>query len=69
MKHKGIQTSIHYPSIKSFTAFKDETSGFSTPNCDDICPQELTLPLYPTMSMEQVEMVVESLDKTLKEFA
>jgi dTDP-4-amino-4,6-dideoxygalactose transaminase len=69
MKEKGIQTSIHYPSIKSFTAFKDELKHFSTPNCDIICPQELTLPLYPTMTKKDVELVVENLEKALKEQA
>jgi dTDP-4-amino-4,6-dideoxygalactose transaminase len=69
MKEKGIQTSIHYPSIKSFTTFKDEMSSYSTPNCDAICPQELTLPLYPTMTNSLVELVVEGLDKTLRDLA
>jgi dTDP-4-amino-4,6-dideoxygalactose transaminase len=69
MKEKGIQTSIHYPSIKSFTAYKDETAGYSTPNCDAICPQELTLPLYPTMGKNLVQMVVETLDETLRTLA
>lgn len=66
MKEKGIQTSIHYPSIKSFTAYQRETAQYSTPNCDSICPQELTLPLYPTMSKSMVEMVVGALDETLR---
>jgi dTDP-4-amino-4,6-dideoxygalactose transaminase len=69
MKEKAIQTSIHYPSIKSFTAFKEEMKHYATPNCDAISPQELTLPLYPTMSKESVELVVDNLQKALKEQA
>jgi dTDP-4-amino-4,6-dideoxygalactose transaminase len=45
MKDKGIQTSIHYPSIKSFTAYREELKNFATPKCDLISSQELTLPL------------------------
>jgi dTDP-4-amino-4,6-dideoxygalactose transaminase len=67
MKEKGIQTSIHYPSLKSFTAYKDELSQYQTPNCDRICVQELTLPLYPTMTKNNVDTVVENLEKSLKE--
>ncbi|MEX1241543.1 MAG: DegT/DnrJ/EryC1/StrS family aminotransferase [Cyclobacteriaceae bacterium] len=67
MKEKGIQTSIHYPSFKSFSAYKEEFKQYDTPVCDNICKQELTLPLYPTMTMGQVEMVVENLEKALME--
>jgi dTDP-4-amino-4,6-dideoxygalactose transaminase len=69
LKQKGIQASIHYPSIKSFTAYKDELKNFDIPNCDEICTQELTLPLYPTLIKEQVELVVESLDIAIREQA
>lgn len=67
LKGKGIQASIHYPSIKSFTAFKDELKKYDVPNCDTISERELTLPLYPTMSNDQVELVVESLKLAIKE--
>ena len=66
MKEKGIQTSIHYPSLKSFTAYKDELSQYQTPNCDRICVQELTLPLYPTMTKGDVRYVVENFRKSPK---
>jgi dTDP-4-amino-4,6-dideoxygalactose transaminase len=67
MKDKGIQTSIHYPSFKTFTAYKEEIKDCQTPVCDRISSQELTLPLYPTMTTTDVEMVVENLEKALKE--
>jgi len=69
LKEKGIQASIHYPSFKSFTAYKEEFKNHHTPHCDQICTQELTLPLYPTMPMESVALVVESLNKAIKEQA
>lgn len=69
LKQKGIQASIHYPSIKSFTAYKDELKDYDTPNCDTICTRELTLPLYPTMTKDSVDLVVENLNKAIKEQA
>lgn len=67
LKENGIQASIHYPSIKSFTAYKDEMMDYQTPNCDQICRQELTLPLYPTMTETSLELVVETLIKSIKQ--
>jgi dTDP-4-amino-4,6-dideoxygalactose transaminase len=67
LKEKRIQASIHYPSIKTFTAYKHELEGQHTPNCDQICPQELTLPLFPTMTKESVDLVVENLKKSIRE--
>lgn len=67
MKAQGIQTSIHYPSFKTFTVYKDLFKNYSTPLSDVICSQELTLPLYPTMTISQVESVVGSLRKALME--
>ena len=69
LKDKGIQASIHYPSIKSFTAYQEEMKDYSVPICDQICPQEISLPLYPTMTKDLVELVVENFDKALKEQA
>jgi dTDP-4-amino-4,6-dideoxygalactose transaminase len=67
LKEKGIQTSIHYPSIKSFTAYKHELQEYDVPKCELISKQELTLPLYPTLTPHQVEFVVESLKSALNE--
>ena len=67
LKEKGIQASIHYPSIKSFTAYKEELHDYDVPNCDTVSDRELTLPLYPTLTFNQVETVVENLKAALKE--
>lgn len=63
MKEDGIQTSIHYPSIQSFTAYKDRVGP--TPKSQYISEHELTLPLYPTMTLEEVDLVCNSLEKNL----
>lgn len=64
MKEDGIQTSIHYPSIQSFTAYKDRVGP--TPKSQYISEHELTLPLYPTMTIAEVELVCDSLEKNIK---
>jgi dTDP-4-amino-4,6-dideoxygalactose transaminase len=64
MKQDGIQTSIHYPAIQSFTAYKGKVNP--TPKAEYVCAQELTLPLYPTMTTNDVDLVCDSLLKGIK---
>ena len=62
LKEEGIQSSIHYPAFKDFTAFKDIGLN-KAPIAEDIASRELTLPLYPTMSFDEVDLVCDSLKK------
>jgi len=64
MRDRGIQTSIHYPAIQKFTAYKSLEMG-ATPIANAISERELTLPMFPTMSTDQVELVVRSLKESL----
>lgn len=66
LKADGVQSSIHYPAFKDFSAFKDIGLN-EAPIAEDIARRELTLPLYPTMSERQVDYVAESLKKALGE--
>jgi dTDP-4-amino-4,6-dideoxygalactose transaminase len=64
LQENGIQSSIHYPAFQEFTAYRD--AGLApTPIASDISRRELTLPLYPTMSLDQVELVCSTLKKLL----
>ncbi len=65
LKAKGIQSSIHYPPFWGFTAFAGQFSPDDAPLAADICQRELTLPLYPTMSYEEVDYVSSSLLEAL----
>ena len=62
MKSDGVQTSIHYPAIQNFSAYKDKVN--STPKAEYVCAHELTLPLYPGMTDEEVDIVCDALLKT-----
>ena len=65
LKNDGIQSSIHYPAFKDFTAFKDIGLN-KAPIAEDIATRELTLPLYPTMTLDEVDLVCDSLIKALE---
>jgi dTDP-4-amino-4,6-dideoxygalactose transaminase len=64
MKEDGIQTSIHYPAIQTFTAYRDKVGP--TPLAQYVSDHELTLPIYPTMTDADVDLVCDALEKALQ---
>jgi dTDP-4-amino-4,6-dideoxygalactose transaminase len=66
LRERGVQASIHYPTIPEFTAYS-AVDPSATPVATDIARRELTLPLFPTMGEEKVTRVVEALSETLHE--
>jgi dTDP-4-amino-4,6-dideoxygalactose transaminase len=64
MKEQGIQTSIHYPPIHQFTSFKKNGKALAQLTVtEDIASREVTLPLYPLLTDEQVELVAYAVRK------
>ena len=63
MKAQGIQTSWHYPPVHTFSIYASnwQPQVNPLPLTESVAARELTLPLYPTMTEEQVGMVVEGL--------
>jgi dTDP-4-amino-4,6-dideoxygalactose transaminase len=61
LKLKGIQTSIHYPPIHQFSCYR-ALSNFHDhlKITEDLGCRILTLPLFPNMTYEQVELVCNS---------
>jgi dTDP-4-amino-4,6-dideoxygalactose transaminase len=66
LKEKGIQSSIHYPPFWDFTAYKGQFSPDDSPITAEICRRQLTLPLFPTMTNEEVDLVTDSLIEALQ---
>ncbi len=66
LKAQGIQTSIHYPPVHSFTAYRESSKSVQLPLTDDIARREITLPLYPMMKNEDVLSVVKELRTALE---
>lgn len=61
LRQRGIQTSIFYPSIHLFTAYRQRFPGISLPVTELASRTELTLPFYPHMSHDDQDRVVEAL--------
>ncbi len=52
----GVQTSIHYRPIHSFTDFR--SFGCALSKTDSIAPRILSLPLYPTLQEAQIDYII-----------
>ncbi|MEI6385617.1 MAG: DegT/DnrJ/EryC1/StrS family aminotransferase [Spirochaetota bacterium] len=63
LKAEGIQTSVHYPAIQNFTAYKGHVSP--TALSQYVSDHELTLPIFPTMSDSEVDLVSDALIRAL----
>jgi dTDP-4-amino-4,6-dideoxygalactose transaminase len=67
MKAEGISVGVHYPAIHLFTAYR--ALGYREgqfPNAEQIGRQTVTLPLFPTMQLDDVDRVVASVGKVLR---
>lgn len=69
LKAAGIQTSIHYPPIHRFSAYGGATTRprADLAHTEQIAFRELTLPLYPTMTEQDVHTVVAAIRDALSE--
>ncbi len=64
LKEQGIQTSIHYPPVHRFSAYR---TRFDTdlPLTENACEREVTLPLFPTMTDRDIEDVLEAIKRAI----
>ena len=67
MKEKGIQTSIHYPPIHLFSAYRRMhfPSSQSLAFTETMSARQVTLPLYPGLKDESIKLVVEIVREAL----
>jgi dTDP-4-amino-4,6-dideoxygalactose transaminase len=63
LKHVGVQSSIHYPPIHAFTAYREPPQEL--PGTEALARRELTLPFYPSMTEGDVDFVVQQLIQAL----
>jgi dTDP-4-amino-4,6-dideoxygalactose transaminase len=61
LRERGIQTSIFYPAIHRFSAYRERFPGVSLPVTELAARTELTLPFYPHMTHEDQDRVVTAL--------
>ena len=64
--NQGIQVSIHYPPIHQFSSSSEGKNKTHLPITEDVASREVTLPLFPTMSDQQLKFVVSSVRVALK---
>ena len=61
LREERIQTSVHYPPIHRFTAYRDGGATRRLPRTDNVAERILSLPLFPHMTKDQVDLVVDKL--------
>jgi dTDP-4-amino-4,6-dideoxygalactose transaminase len=65
LREHGIQTSIFYPAIHLFSAYRERVPGVSLPVTELAARTQLTLPLFPHMREEDQDRVVTALADAL----
>lgn len=63
LRAAGIQTTIHYPPVHELTYFRQRHPSVRLPVSEAFGQRELTLPLHPRMTEEQVWQVVRALEQ------
>ena len=63
LSERGIQTSIHYRPVHTFTAYKEYSQ--SLPLIESIMGRILSLPFYPSLKDDDVQYVVDSLKASI----
>ena len=64
LKNRGIQTSLHYPSFKNFD-FYAQYCNYALKNADEISSRVITLPLYPDLTTDMVDIIIDAISEAL----
>jgi dTDP-4-amino-4,6-dideoxygalactose transaminase len=67
MKEQGIQTSIHYPPVHHFKYYQKSITHELLPVTETVAAREVTLPLHPLLTDDQVHFVVLAVNVALRE--
>ena len=65
LKLAAIQTSLHYPPIHTFSAYKAEQPETCLEQTEAYAAREVTLPLFPGMTREQLEYTIDVVNRSL----
>ncbi len=66
LRDQAVQSSIHYTPIHLFTYYRQKYGQLSLPVTEATAAREVTLPLYPTMTEDQLRLVVEAVKAGLQ---
>lgn len=64
MHAAGIQTSVHYPAIHRFSIYR--SSCASLPQTEYVTDNEITLPMYAALTMEDVDLICDIFKEAIK---
>lgn len=62
----GVQTSVFYPAVHEFTAYRERVPHASLPKTERVARSEVTIPLFPHLTHEQQDRVVGALRAELR---
>jgi len=65
LRSEGVQSSIHYPPIHQFTYYRKRYPGLRLNQTEIVAECEVTLPLYPRMTQEDIKTVTSAVRKAL----
>lgn len=65
LKEDGIQSSIHYPPIHQFTYYREKFPNITLSITEEFCRRELTMPLHPLLTVDDVQYIVDALERAL----
>jgi dTDP-4-amino-4,6-dideoxygalactose transaminase len=68
LRSAGVQSSIHYRAIHTMSAYREYASA-DLPRSVAYCQRELTLPMFPGLRRDQVDLVVETVGRSLAQHA
>lgn len=63
LEEYGVQTSVHYPAVHRFELYRNLPADL--PKTEYITDNEITLPMYGQLRLEELEFVCESLKKAI----
>ena len=64
LKKAGIHVSLHYKPLHRFSAYKNLTKTYGRlDNSEQIYKESLSLPLYPSISKKQQDLVIHNIEK------
>ena len=66
MRSAQVQTSVHYPPVHRFSYYRRRLGEHLLPHTDEFHARELTLPLHPGLTFDDVDRVVISLAQALE---
>jgi dTDP-4-amino-4,6-dideoxygalactose transaminase len=65
MAAQGIQTSMHYPPVHHFAHYR--TESWDLPHTERVGESGLSLPLYPSLTQDQVDRVCDVLETSMEQ--